>query len=65
MPYGPVGSEPEAGRKALVHELIASGCVLHRILLASERRARELKEKAQNEISGKEAAEDSLCSQED
>lgn len=48
---------------ACVHELITPACILHR-LLASERRARELKEKAQNELHGQEAAEHSLCSQE-
>lgn len=49
--------------RACAHELITFGCILQRPLLASERQARELKEKAQDAISGKGAAEAGLCSQ--
>lgn len=60
----PAGSAPEAMPVYMISSLLPALC-LHRFLLVSERRAMELKEKARNETGGKEAAEDSLCSQED
>lgn len=60
----PAGSAPEAMPVCMISSLLPALC-LHRLLLVSERMATELKEKARNETGGEEAAEDSLCSQED
>jgi hypothetical protein len=58
------GSAPKAMPVCVISSLPPALC-LHRLLLASERRATELKKKTRNETHGEEAAEDSLCSQED